>query len=101
MVFTPRGRPLEFLYSAWLMVLTSVLTLLVLILEYFYMFVTASAQTTFQVTGLYYSREVSSAVQIIAVVLNATEATFYYSVMKFFWNKWFDGERNLLINGNV
>ena len=78
-----------------------VLSVLVFILEYFYLFIITSAQAAFQVTGLYYSRGISSAVQVIAVVLNAAEATFYYSVMKFFWNKMFDGERNLLINDNV
>ena len=78
-----------------------ILSLLVFILEYFYLFIITSAQVAFQVTGLYFSPGVSSAVQIVVVVLNATEATFYYSVMKFFWNKWFYGERNLLITDNV
>ena len=78
-----------------------ILSLLVFILEYFYLFIITSAQAAFQVTGLYYSRGISSAVQVIAVVLNAAEATFYYSVMKFFWNKMFYGERNLLINDNI
>ena len=78
-----------------------VLSLLVFILEYFYLFIITSAQAVFQVTGLYYSRGVSSAVQIITIVLNTAEATFYYSVMKFFWNKCFYGDRNLLKNDNI
>lgn len=76
-------------------------TLVVFTLEYFYLFVITTAQTAFQVTGLYYSYGVSSAIECITVVLNAAEAAFHYSLMKFFWNKWFYGERNLLIDDSV
>jgi len=78
-----------------------VLSLVVFISENFFLFIIVSAQAASQVTGLYNSSEIPSALQVMAVVLNAAEASFYYSVMKFFWNKLFDGGRNLLINDNI
>ena len=76
-------------------------SLFVFTLENFSLFLITSAQAAFQVTGLYNSRGVSSAIQVIAVVLNTAEALFYYALMKFFWNKWFDDKKNLLINDNM
>lgn len=60
-----------------------------------------STQAAFQVTGVNNFRRTPSALQAITIVVNAAEATFYYAVMKFFWNKLFDDRRNLLINDNV
>lgn len=78
-----------------------VVSLLIFFLENFFLFIITSAQVASQVTGLSNSSRVSSALQVIAVVLNAAEATFNYCVMKFFWNKFFYGGRNLLISDSV
>lgn len=78
-----------------------VLSLLLFILENFYSFVLTSAQAAFQVTGMYNVHGISPSLQAIVVVLNAAEATFNYAMMKFFWNKWFDDQRNLFINDYV
>lgn len=77
------------------------LTLILFILENFYLFILMSTQAAFQVTGVNNFRRTPSALQAITIVVNATEATFYYAMMKFFWNKLFDDRRNLLINDNV
>lgn len=77
------------------------LTLIVFILENLYLFILTSTQAAFQVTGVNNFRRTPSALQAITLVLNAAEATFYYAMMKFFWNKWFDDRRNLLINDDV
>lgn len=77
------------------------LTLTVFILENFYLFILMSTQAAFQVTGVNNFRQTPSALQAITLVVNAAEATFYYAMMKFFWNKLFDDRRNLLINDNV
>jgi len=78
-----------------------VVSLLIFFLENFFLFIITSAQVASQVTGLSNSSRVSSALQVIAVALNAAEATFNYCVMKFFWNKFFYGGRNLLISDSV
>ena len=77
------------------------LTLLLFILENLYLFVLISTQAAFQVTGVNNFHRKPSALQAVTIVVNAAEATFYYAMMKFFWNKWFDDRRNLLINDNV
>lgn len=77
------------------------LTLILFFLENFYLFILISTQAAFQVTGVNNFRQTPSALQAITIVVNAAEATFYYAVMKFFWNKLFDDRRNLLINDNV
>lgn len=77
------------------------LTLILFILENFYLFILMSTQAAFQVTGVNNFRRTPSALQAITIVINAAEATFYYAMMKFFWNKLFDDRRNLLINDNV
>ncbi|XP_029202853.2 uncharacterized protein LOC114967031 [Acropora millepora] len=77
------------------------LTLVVFILENLYLFVLTSTQAAFQVTGVNNFRQTPSTLQAITIVVNAGEATFYYAMMKFFWNKWFYDRRNLLINDNV
>lgn len=77
------------------------LTLILFILENFYLFILMSTQAAFQVTGVNNFRRTPSALQAITIVVNAAEATFYYAMMKFFWNKLFDDRRNLLINDNV
>ena len=77
------------------------LTLLLFILENLYLFVLISTQAAFQVTGVNDFHRTPSALQAVTIVVNAAEATFYYAMMKFFWNKWFDDRRNLLINDNV
>ena len=76
------------------------LTLILFILENFYLFILISIQAAFQVTGVNNFRRTPAA-QAITIVINAAEATFYYALMKFFWNKLFDDRRNLLINDNV
>ena len=77
------------------------LTLIVFILENFYLFMLVSTQAAFQITGVDNFRQTPSELQAIILVLNAAEATFYFAIMKFFWNKLFDDRRNLLINDNV
>ena len=77
------------------------LTLVLYILENFYLFILMSTQAAFQVTGVNNFHRKPSALQAVTIVVNAAEATFYYAMMKFFWNKWFDDQRNLLINDNV
>ncbi|XP_068760826.1 uncharacterized protein [Montipora capricornis] len=77
------------------------LTLVVFILENLYFFILMSTQAAFQVTGVNNFRQTPSTLQAVTIVVNAGEATFYYAIMKFFWNKWFDDRRNLLINDNV
>ncbi|KAK2550387.1 hypothetical protein P5673_028906 [Acropora cervicornis] len=77
------------------------LTLVVFILENLYLFVLTSTQAAFQVTGVNNFRQTPSTLHAITIVVNAGEATFYYAMMKFFWNKWFDDRKNLLINDNV
>ena len=77
------------------------LTLLLFILENLYLFVLISTQAAFQITGVNDFHRTPSALQAVTIVVNAAEATFYYAMMKFFWNKWFDDRRNLLINDNV
>ncbi|XP_022780823.1 uncharacterized protein LOC111322051 [Stylophora pistillata] len=76
-------------------------TLLLFIVENLYLFVLMSTQAAFQVTGVNNFQRTPSALQAVTIVVNAGEATFYYAMMKFFWNKWFDDRRNLLINDNV
>lgn len=75
------------------------LTLVVFILENLYLFVLTSTQAAFQVTC--HPHYMPSTLHAITIVVNAGEATFYYAMMKFFWNKLFDDRRNLLINDNV
>ncbi|CAH3104503.1 unnamed protein product [Pocillopora meandrina] len=77
------------------------LTLLLFILENLYLFVLISTQAAFQVTGVNNFHRTPSALQAVTIVVNAAEATFYYAMMKFFWNKWFTDQRDLLINDSV
>ncbi|XP_078359830.1 uncharacterized protein LOC144644255 [Oculina patagonica] len=77
------------------------LTLAVFILENFYLFILVSTQAAFEITGVHNFRQTPSALQAVILVANAAEATFYYALMKFFWNKLFDDRKNLLINDNV
>ena len=76
-------------------------TVIVFVLENLYLCTLVSAQAAFEITGVNNFRKTSSALQAITLVVNAAEATFYYAMMKFFWNKLFDDQRNLLINDNV
>ena len=79
-----------------------IISLLVFMLEYFFLFIITSAQAAFQVTGLHIDSDGNNAtIHIIAVVLNFTEVSFYYAMMKFFWNKSFDDKKNLLANDSV
>lgn len=79
-----------------------VISLLVFILEYFFLFIITTAQAAFQVTGLHSNSDGNySTIHILAVVLNFTEASFHYAMVKFFWNKLFDDRKNLLVNDNV
>ncbi|XP_022780722.1 uncharacterized protein LOC111321967 [Stylophora pistillata] len=77
------------------------LTLLLFIVENLYLFILISTQAAFQVTGVDNFRRTPSALRAVTIMVNAAEATFYYAMMKFFWNKWFDDRRNLLDNDNV
>ena len=54
------------------------LTLILFILENFYLFILMSTQAAFQVTGVNNFRRTPSALQAITIVVNAAEATFYY-----------------------
>ena len=77
------------------------LTLLLFILENLYLFVLISTQAAFEVTGVNNFHRTPSALQAVTIVVNAAEASFYYAMMKFFWNKWFTDQRDLLISDSV
>lgn len=77
------------------------LTLHLHFLENSYLFGLDTAHAAFRVTGVNNFRRTSSPLQAVTIVVGAAEATFYYAMMKFFWNKWFDDRRDLLINDNV
>ena len=47
------------------------------------------------------AHEFFSALQVISVMQNAVEASLNYTMLTFFWNKWFYCERNLLMFHNI
>lgn len=68
------------------------LTLVMLFLENFFLFLLMSSQAALDITGIHQFESRSTGLQALGIVLNATEATFYFAVMKFMWNKLFEGE---------
>ena len=66
------------------------LTLIVFFLENFFLFLLMTSQAALDVTGIHEFESRSKGLQALGIVLNATEATFYFAVMKFMWNKLFE-----------
>ena len=62
----------------------------VFFVENFYLFVLMSSQAALDVTGIHEFESRAKGLQALGIVLNATEATFYFAIMKFFWNKLFE-----------
>ena len=77
-------------------VLCYYLTLLVFFLENFFLFLLMSSQAALDITGIHEFESRSKGLQALGIVLNATEATFYFAVMKFMWNKLFESNQDLL-----
>ncbi|XP_068745507.1 uncharacterized protein [Montipora capricornis] len=65
-------------------------TLIVFFLENFFLFLLMTSQAALDVTGIHEFENRSKGLQALGIVLNATEATFYFAVMKFMWNKLFE-----------
>lgn len=65
-------------------------TLVVFFLENFFLFLLMTSQAALDVTGIHEFESRSKGLQALGIVLNATEATFYFAVMKFMWNKLFE-----------
>lgn len=73
------------------------MTLVVFFLENFFLFLLMSSQAALDITGIHEFETRSKGLQALGIVFNATEATFYFAVMKFMWNKLFEGDvENLL-----
>ena len=74
------------------------LTLLLLFLENLYLFVLVTIQIAFGITGMRHSdfKYLHPSLHAVFVVVHAGEASFYYTMSKFFWNKLFDDRKNLL-----
>ena len=74
------------------------LSLILFFLENFFLFLLMSSQAALDITGIHEFESRSKGLQALGIVLNATEATFYFAVMKFMWNKLFecDNSENLL-----
>ena len=72
-------------------------SIVVFFLENFYLFLLMSSQAAMDVTGIHEFESRAKGLQALGIVLNATEATFYFAVMKFFWNKIFEHDKNLLL----
>lgn len=66
------------------------LTLIVFFLENFFLFLLMSSQAALDITGIHEFENRSKGLQALGIVFNATEATFYFAVMKFMWNKLFE-----------
>lgn len=66
------------------------LTLIVFFLENFFLFLLMTSQAALDITGIHEFESRSKGLQALGIVLNATEATFYFAVMKFMWNKLFE-----------
>ncbi|XP_022781654.1 uncharacterized protein LOC111322752 [Stylophora pistillata] len=73
------------------------LTLVMLFLENFFLFLLMSSQAALDITGIHEFETRSKGLQALGIVFNATEATFYFAVMKFMWNKLFEGEAENLL----
>lgn len=65
-------------------------TLVVFFLENFFLFLLMTSQAALDITGIHEFESRAKGLQALGVVLNATEATFYFAVMKFMWNKLFE-----------
>lgn len=68
------------------------LTLVVFFLENFFLFLLMSSQAALDITGIHEFETRSKGLQALGIVFNATEATFYFAVMKFMWNKLFEDD---------
>ena len=74
------------------------LTLLLFYLEYLYHFVLVTICIAFRITGVSHSdfKGLHASLHAVFVVVHTGEASFYYTISKFFWNKLFDNKKNLL-----
>ncbi|XP_032233278.1 uncharacterized protein LOC116615617 [Nematostella vectensis] len=70
-------------------------TLVAFFLENFYLFILMSSQAALDITGIHEFERRPKVLQAIGIIMNATEATFYFAIMKFFWNKLFESDRDL------
>ncbi|XP_031557073.1 uncharacterized protein LOC116293754 [Actinia tenebrosa] len=70
-------------------------TLIAYFLENLYLFVLMSSQAALDITGIHEFEHRPASLQAVSIVMNATEATFYFAIMKFFWNKMFEPDRDL------
>lgn len=70
-------------------------TLIAYFLENLYLFVLMSSQAALDITGIHEFEHRPASLQAVGIVMNATEATFYFAIMKFFWNKMFEPDRDL------
>lgn len=66
------------------------LSLILFFLENFFLFLLMSSQAALDITGIHEFENRPKGLQALGIVLNATEATFYFAVMKFMWNKLFE-----------
>lgn len=73
------------------------MTLVVFFLENFFLFLLMSSQAALDITGIHEFETRSKGLQALGIVFNATEATFYFAVMKFMWNKLFEGDAEDLL----
>ena len=73
------------------------MTLVVFFLENFFLFLLMSSQAALDITGIHEFETRSKGLQALGIVFNATEATFYFAVMKFMWNKLFEGDAENLL----
>ena len=74
------------------------LTLLLFFLENLYLFTLVTICIAFRITGVSPSdfEALRPSLHAVFVVVHTGEASFYYTLSKFFWNKLFDNKKNLL-----
>lgn len=71
------------------------LTLVAYFMENFYLFILMSSQAALDITGIHEFEHRPPSLQAVGMIMNATEATFYFAIMKFFWNKLFEHNADL------
>lgn len=70
-------------------------TLVAFFLENLYLFILMSSQAALDITGIHEFENRPPSLQAVGIIMNATEATFYFAIMKFFWNKIFEHSADL------
>lgn len=71
------------------------ITLIAFFMENLYLFILMSSQAALDITGIHEFEHKSPSLQAVGIIMNATEATFYFAIMKFFWNKLFQPNADL------